>query len=221
MGYGSYRAARGVVTLGALDIFGVVYMIFWTVGFIMLTTWIIGSWIVIKIAELVFRRSIQRRERERLPRPEPELTPARLRARARMLEGAPEPAQMIQPDPYDMTGRLLEKVPPAPAPATQADVQLSVLPPPAPAAADDGAGREMLIGDLFAVPCRTCREKLGNSLAGQPCAMGMGIPVAIVRKNPLTFCHFSRMQDAVAEGLADRDDVIAQFGGRFPESVVL
>jgi hypothetical protein len=54
-----------------------------------------------------------------------------------------------------------------------------------------------------------------------PCVMGTGIPVALVRKYPIAFCHYSRMRAAVAAGTASREDVEAQFGGQLPEGLDL
>jgi hypothetical protein len=81
------------------------------------------------------------------------------------------------------------------------------------AARQDAAEREARVAALFSVRCPvvTC-----TAPPGLPCSMGIGIPVALVRKNPSAFCHLARMRAAVAAGAATEEDVAAQFGGMIP-----
>lgn len=77
-------------------------------------------------------------------------------------------------------------------------------------------GRGERIADLFSVPCP---EVTCAAVTDMPCNMGIGIPVLLVDKNPVTFCHVSRMEDAVRNGTARYEDIAAQFGGKIPESI--
>jgi hypothetical protein len=76
--------------------------------------------------------------------------------------------------------------------------------------------REQRLADLFSVSCPACPSPVLIS-----CNMGIGIPVALVGKNPVTFCHLARMTKAVARGTARAQDVQAQFEGKVPEGVRL
>jgi hypothetical protein len=87
-------------------------------------------------------------------------------------------------------------------------------PPATPGAST--AAREQRIADLFSV---TCPEQSCRAPETVPCVMGLGIGVAIVRKEPLAFCHFERMGAAVRYGTATADDIFAQFGNNVPEGV--
>lgn len=77
---------------------------------------------------------------------------------------------------------------------------------PAP---DDAAERERRVAALFTVAC-----PVSSCLAvpPHPCSMGIAVPVALVRKRPVTFCHLERMRAAVQAGNADPADIAAQFG---------
>jgi hypothetical protein len=41
--------------------------------------------------------------------------------------------------------------------------------------------------------------------------MGVAVPVLLVRKNPVAFCHIARVRDAVHAGTARQEEVLAQF----------
>lgn len=77
--------------------------------------------------------------------------------------------------------------------------------------------RERRVQALFAVECPVwqCRAPVGI-----PCMMGIGIPVAIVRKYPLAFCHVARINRAVRDGSASEADVEAQFDNNMPSGVL-
>jgi hypothetical protein len=77
-------------------------------------------------------------------------------------------------------------------------------------------GRGERVADLFSVPCP---EVTCAAVTDMPCNMGIGIPVLLVDKNPVTFCHVARMENAVAHGTARYEDIAAQFGGKIPESI--
>lgn len=69
--------------------------------------------------------------------------------------------------------------------------------------------RSQLTANLFAVPCGDCR-----ALPEVPCAMGIKIPVVLVSREPVMFCHLSRMAAAIARGTVRKEDVTARFGER-------
>lgn len=76
--------------------------------------------------------------------------------------------------------------------------------------------RERRVAALFSRTCPAC-----GAPPAVPCAMGIGIPVAIVQKYPLMFCHLVRMQDAVKHGTAEADEVYAQFDNSVPTGLAL
>ncbi len=82
------------------------------------------------------------------------------------------------------------------------------------AALPEGAELD-LVTRLFLAPCEACTAQ-----PGVPCAMGIGMPVVMVRKEPVAFCHPERMREAVKLGLASQDDILAQFGNNVPEGIV-
>lgn len=179
----------------------------WTIGFLILGTLIIGAFLLGKLCHAMVMRGMRKRAEAKPVTAE--VTAASMLARATALEAA-EPA--AEPVPYDlhdtpdMTGPVTGW---EPAPELKPDVQ---------ADRDEG---ERLLGDLFSAECPDCLQVPGATGAGLPCAMGIGIPVAMVRRQPLAFCHYSRMAAAIASGAADRDEVIARFGGRLPAGVIL
>ena len=77
--------------------------------------------------------------------------------------------------------------------------------------------REARTQSLLSVPCPvvTCLAP-----ARTACSMGIAIPVALMRKNPVTFCHFARMRDAVSSGAAVADDIVAMFGNNVPRGLL-
>jgi hypothetical protein len=84
-----------------------------------------------------------------------------------------------------------------------------------------GAGvQRSLVAGLFAVPCPGAPDGCGAA-AGVPCAMGTGIPVVLVRRDPVAFCHTARMRDAVVYGTARRDDILTQFTNNAPPEGIL
>ena len=97
-----------------------------------------------------------------------------------------------------LTGQ--ETVPAAPPPVTCEDPE-----------------REARTQSLLSVPCPvvTCLAP-----ARTACNMGIAIPVALMRKNPVTLCHFARMRDAVSSGAAVADDTVAQFGNNVPRGLL-
>lgn len=94
------------------------------------------------------------------------------------------------------------------------DLQSETVPPAE--APEPPRTREQLLADLFAVSCDVC-----SAPPKIPCKMGIGKPVALVRKYPVAFCHFGRMTRAVQQGTAQAEDILAQFGGQLPEGVRL
>jgi hypothetical protein len=78
---------------------------------------------------------------------------------------------------------------------------------PVPQSEDD-----RVLDGLFSVTCQAC--KAPPAIA---CPMGIGIPVALVREKPVTFCHLVRMADAVEDGYVSYQHITARFGGRLPE----
>lgn len=81
-------------------------------------------------------------------------------------------------------------------------------------AQEDLAERELRVAALFSVPCPVLSCLAAETV---PCAMGIGVPVALVRKDPLAFCHTERMGAAVRYGTATADDIFAQFDNNVPE----
>jgi hypothetical protein len=81
-------------------------------------------------------------------------------------------------------------------------------------AAEDAGERERRVTALFSVQC-----PVPSCLAPEkvPCAMGIGVPVALVRKDPVAFCHTERMGAAVRYGTATADDIFAQLDNNVPE----
>jgi len=76
--------------------------------------------------------------------------------------------------------------------------------------------REQRVADLFSVPCPVPACAAAETV---PCAMGRGAPYAVVRKQPLAFCHLERMGAALRYGTATADDILAQFGNNVPEGI--
>jgi hypothetical protein len=88
---------------------------------------------------------------------------------------------------------------------------------PMPVLEGDRAARDLLVADLYSVPCL---EDACRAAVTVPCIMGIGIPVSLVQKDPPRFCHHSRIRDAVRNGSADEADVIAQFDNIVPPGVL-
>jgi hypothetical protein len=68
--------------------------------------------------------------------------------------------------------------------------------------------RDDLTERLFAQPC-----PVPVCLAQPPdaCPMGVGIPVALVNRNPVEFCHLDRIAAGVAAGTASEEEVSGRF----------
>lgn len=75
---------------------------------------------------------------------------------------------------------------------------------------------ERLTQALFSVPCpvASCLAEVS-----MPCAMGVSVPVALVNKDPVAFCHTERIRKVVRSGKANADDILAQFGNNAPEGL--
>lgn len=69
--------------------------------------------------------------------------------------------------------------------------------------------REQRVADLFMAPCP---EPTCLAPAGIPCNMGIAVPVFLVNKFPIKFCHWARAQAGIAAGTVDPDELHAQFG---------
>jgi hypothetical protein len=81
-------------------------------------------------------------------------------------------------------------------------------------ALEDLAERERRVADLFSVPCPVVPCAAPEAVS---CVMGRSAAFAIVRKDPLAFCHTERMGAAVRYGTATADDIFAQFDNNVPE----
>lgn len=55
---------------------------------------------------------------------------------------------------------------------------------------------------ILSVPCPECGMPPGMS-----CQMGVAVPVAVLRDEPLQLCHIARMGDAARAGLVSQTDV--------------
>ena len=73
---------------------------------------------------------------------------------------------------------------------------------------DEAAERRRRVEDLFRI---ACGEPSCLAPTGIPCVLGSA-PVAIVDRERILFCHLLRMREAVEAGVADREEVAAQFG---------
>lgn len=127
-------------------------------------------------------------EREQARRELDPMTPASLRAHADLLDA-------------------LEAAAPSTVPALTASWQQE--PDPDPLEAE----RRRRVADLFSVKCRICGAPVTVA-----CSPGIGIPHLLVDKRPVTFCHWRRVNDAVAHGTADREQVEAQLGFKLERS---
>jgi hypothetical protein len=74
---------------------------------------------------------------------------------------------------------------------------------------DIEAERGRLTAALFSVPCPV---PVCQAAPEVPCTMGIGVPVALVEKNPVAFCHLARTDAAVEAGALTREELTAQFG---------
>lgn len=81
----------------------------------------------------------------------------------------------------------------------------------------DAELREAGVQALYAVPCP---EPGCLAPVSIPCMMGTGIPVALVSKRPVKFCHIARVTAAAAAGTVTREEVLAQFGAGALEGVI-
>jgi len=106
------------------------------------------------------------------------------------------------------------QVTPAPAPEREPDPWRDDLRAEQAAGAAERAAR---VARLFTAACpeETCKAPVTV-----PCNMGIGIPVALVDKQRVLFCHLLRMRDAVRYGSAAEDDILAQFGNNVPEGIL-
>lgn len=77
----------------------------------------------------------------------------------------------------------------------------------------DSQEREERVLALLSV---ACPEPSCQAAPGTPCAMRIGVPVALVRKEPVTFCHHARMAKAIEEKRVTEREVIAQFDNKMP-----
>lgn len=75
--------------------------------------------------------------------------------------------------------------------------------------------RERRVRDCIGVLCpvRRCR-----ATAGVTCAAVRGEPVAVL--SPEVLCHLLRMKDSVRYGVAQRSDILAQFGNDVPDGIL-
>jgi hypothetical protein len=80
---------------------------------------------------------------------------------------------------------------------------------PEPDPDPDEAERKRRVAALFAVDCPEDQCLAPPPL---PCVMGDGIPVAVVDREKILFCHLLRMTAAIQAGTATQDEVLAQFG---------
>lgn len=133
------------------------------------------------------------------------IAPLTLRPIARGVESR-RILEQYQPKP-DNTGRLLEE---RAALLDELDWQRQVM-------ADRVAYpyRTELTTRIFSVACTLCRAGPGTA-----CPMGESVPVAMVSKHPVEFCHLERMRTAVVYGVVSRDDILAQFGNNAPEGLL-
>lgn len=92
------------------------------------------------------------------------------------------------------------------APPASAEVHIS-----------DAELREAGVQALYAVPCP---EPQCLAAVPVPCLMGTGIPVALVDKVKVRFCHIARITAAVAAGTVSREDVLARFEAGALEGVI-
>lgn len=92
--------------------------------------------------------------------------------------------------------------------AEQRRVMAGRLAPPAlPAAEPDD---DELTGRLLSLGCPD--TELGCAAPpGIACAPGIGVPVALVRRRPVEFCHIARMREAIDTGAVTEDEVVARF----------
>lgn len=82
---------------------------------------------------------------------------------------------------------------------------------------DLDAERERRVEALLSVVCPVPECAAGKTVS---CALRpLGHPFAVVQKEPLVYCHVERLQQAVATGAADREDVIAQLDGITVEGI--
>lgn len=103
--------------------------------------------------------------------------------------------------------------------------RLAPVPFPAPAeyhatltpAGKDEQERDARTAALYSVPCP---EPSCLAPATVPCNMGVAVPVVLVDRKHILFCHVLRMRDAVRYGTASRDDILAQFSNNVPEGVL-
>lgn len=77
----------------------------------------------------------------------------------------------------------------------------------------DKLERQSRVEDLLSVDCPVCQRVQGMS-----CDPSVK-PVALIDREEEDYCHYLRMQKAVAKGFADRLDVIDQWGSELPEEV--
>ena len=93
--------------------------------------------------------------------------------------------------------------------AEQRRVMAARLAPPAlpPAEPEDDDG---LTSRLLSLECPD--TELGCAAPpGIACAPGIGIPVALVRRRPVEFCHIARMREAIDAGAVTEDEVVSRF----------
>jgi hypothetical protein len=72
---------------------------------------------------------------------------------------------------------------------------------------DSAVQRQTVLDGLYSVACPEPQCKAAVTV---PCNMGIAVPVLLVSRKPVLFCHVSRAAAAVAAGTAEQDDVIAR-----------
>jgi hypothetical protein len=80
----------------------------------------------------------------------------------------------------------------------------------------DDRARELLTARLFLV---TCPEPACRAPATVACVMGIAVPVSLVDRAKILFCHHARMRAALEAGVITRNELAAQSGGTLPEGV--
>jgi hypothetical protein len=72
---------------------------------------------------------------------------------------------------------------------------------------DAAVRQQVTLDGLYSVACPEPQCKAAVTV---PCNMGIAVPVLLVSRKPVLFCHVSRAAAAVAAGTAEKDDILGR-----------